>query len=41
MTIQKTNLNSKVTDFLDELKHPFRKEIEQNRHDTKLPCAIV
>jgi hypothetical protein len=28
---KKSNLNSEVTDFLDELKHPFRKEIEQLR----------
>jgi hypothetical protein len=27
----KINLNEEVTDFLDELKHPFRKEIEQLR----------
>lgn len=26
-----TNLNSEVTDFLDELSHSFRKEIEQLR----------
>ena len=26
------NLNSEVTDFLDEQKHPFRKEIEQLRN---------
>lgn len=31
MAKQKTNLNNEVTDFLDELKHPFRKEIEQLR----------
>lgn len=31
MIKQKTNLNSEVTDFLDEQKHPFRKEIEQLR----------
>lgn len=29
---QKINLNSEVTDFLDEQKHPFRKEIEQLRN---------
>jgi len=28
---KKSNLNSEVTDFLDEQKHPFRKEIEQLR----------
>ncbi|NWG28518.1 MAG: DUF1801 domain-containing protein [Ignavibacteriaceae bacterium] len=28
---KKINLNEEVTDFLDELKHPFRKEIEQLR----------
>ena len=28
MAKQKINLNSEVTDFLDKLKHPFRKEIE-------------
>lgn len=28
MTSQIINLNSKVTDLLDELKHPFRNEIE-------------
>ncbi len=32
MAKQKTNLNSEVTDFLDEQKHPFRKEIEQLRN---------
>jgi hypothetical protein len=32
MAKQKINLNSEVTDFLDELKHPFRKEIEQLRN---------
>lgn len=32
MEKQKTNLNSEVTDFLDEQKHPFRKEIEQLRN---------
>jgi hypothetical protein len=32
MTSQIINLNSKVTDLLDELKHPFRKEIEQLRN---------
>ena len=31
MAKQKNNLNSVVTDFLDEQKHPFRKEIEQLR----------
>lgn len=30
--VKKINLNSKVTKFLDELKHPFRKEIEQLRN---------
>jgi hypothetical protein len=28
---KKMNLNKEVTDFLEELKHPFRKEIEQIR----------
>lgn len=28
MTSQLINLNAKVTDLLDELKHPFRNEIE-------------
>lgn len=32
MVKQKINLNSEVTAFLDELKHPFRKEIEQLRN---------
>lgn len=32
MPKQQINLNSTVTDFLDEQKHPFRKEIEQLRH---------
>ena len=32
MAKQKTNLNSEVTDFLDEQKHLFRKEIEQLRN---------
>jgi len=32
MAKQKTNLNSEVTDFLHEQKHPFRKEIEQLRN---------
>ncbi len=32
MAKQKINLNSEVTDFLDEQKHPFRKEIEQLRN---------
>jgi hypothetical protein len=32
MAKQKINLNSIVTDFLDEQKHPFRKEIEQLRN---------
>lgn len=31
MAKQLSNLNSEVTTFLDELKHPFRKEIEQLR----------
>lgn len=31
MADQKINLNNEVTNFLDELKHPFRKEIEQLR----------
>ena len=32
MAKQKINLNSEVTALLDELKHPFRKEIEQLRN---------
>ncbi|MDP1800478.1 MAG: DUF1801 domain-containing protein [Bacteroidota bacterium] len=32
MAKQKINLNTEVTDFLDEQKHPFRKEIEQLRN---------
>ena len=32
MTSQIINLNSKVTDLLDELKHPFRNEIELLRN---------
>lgn len=28
MSKQKTNLNPEVTTFIDELNHPFRKEIE-------------
>ena len=32
MTKLKTNLNSEVTNFLDRLNHPFRKEIEQLRN---------
>ena len=32
MAKQKINLNSEVTALLDELKHPFRKEIEQIRN---------
>ncbi|SCY99927.1 DUF1801 domain-containing protein [Flavobacterium caeni] len=32
MVKQKINLNSEVTALLDELKHPFRKEIEQLRN---------
>jgi hypothetical protein len=32
MAKQMTNLNIEVTEFLDELKHPFRKEIEQLRN---------
>lgn len=32
MTKLKTNLNSEVTNFLDGLNHPFRKEIEQLRN---------
>jgi len=31
MAKQKGNLNSEVTKFLDDLRHPFRKEIEQLR----------
>ena len=31
MSKQKINLNSVVTDFLDEQNHPFREEIEQLR----------
>ena len=30
--MQTTNLNSEVTDMLDTLNHPFRKEIEQLRN---------
>lgn len=32
MAKTKINLNSEVTAFLDEQKHPFRKEIEQLRN---------
>ncbi len=32
MENQTNNLNSEVTKFLDELNHPFRKEIEQLRN---------
>jgi len=32
MAKQIINLNSEVTDFLDELNHPFRKEIAQLRN---------
>ena len=32
MTKQTTNLNSVVTEFLDEQNHPFRKEIEYLRN---------
>ena len=32
MTKLTTNLNSEVTNFLDGLNHPFRKEIEQLRN---------
>jgi hypothetical protein len=31
MAEQKVNLNHEVTKFLDDLRHPFRKEIEQLR----------
>ena len=31
MAIQKINLNREVNNLLDELNHPFRKEIEQLR----------
>lgn len=31
MAKQSSNLNSEVTEFLDALTHPFRKEIEQLR----------
>lgn len=31
MAMQKINLNSEVTTFLDNLNHPLRKEIEQLR----------
>lgn len=31
MNNQKVNLNSEVTKFLNDLNHPFRKEIEQLR----------
>ena len=30
--VRKSNINSEVTDFLDELNHPFRKEIELLRN---------
>src|SRR5688572_19033616 len=33
MANQKLNLNSEVTKFLDDLNHPFRKEIEQLRQN--------
>ena len=32
MTNPKINLNSEVTNFLNELNHPFRNEIEQLRN---------
>src|SRR5688572_15099726 len=32
MASQKVNPNADVTKFLDDLRHPFRKEIEQLRH---------
>jgi hypothetical protein len=32
MTNNTTSLNDEVTKFLDNLDHPFRKEIEQLRH---------
>lgn len=32
MTEQILNINSEVTNFLDNLNHPFRKEIEQLRN---------
>jgi hypothetical protein len=32
MAKQSIKLNNEVTDFLDELKHPFRKEIEHLRN---------
>lgn len=32
MAKQNINLNSEVTDFLNEQKHPFRKEIEELRN---------
>ncbi len=32
MANQSTHLNNDVTDFLDALNHPFRKEIEALRH---------
>lgn len=31
MVRQTSNINSEVTEFLDALKHPFRKEIEELR----------
>jgi hypothetical protein len=34
------NLNSEVTDFLDEQNHPFRKEIEQLRFSYYRQTAI-
>ena len=30
--VRKSNINSEVTDFLNELNHPFRKEIELLRN---------
>ena len=30
--VKKSNINSEVTDFLNELNHPFRKEIELLRN---------
>jgi hypothetical protein len=33
MANQKLNLNREVTKFLDDLNHPFRKEIEQLRQN--------
>ncbi len=36
MTLQKSNLNKEVTNFLDEQNHPFRNEIELLRN-----CILI